>query len=188
MRLAGNATRSSILPPSTMLSALNVGPCHHSIAAQRIAGKQHANRSEGARMNHSRRRFLQAVSAGTGIIGASAAGRDGRTAGSAEGYARAVDFEQSVAYRPAEHPGYCSWVTAWKGPNGSLLLNLCERRRGSNPIHRPIPLDFWEGMSLPIKFDSQLCTDPGILPETVILESRDQGKSWREAGRTLPFF
>ena len=160
-------------------------------------------------MMRSRRRFLQSATAVTGVVtsalsaGAAQSAPESKKPTEEKGtqrqtpaeplsppklFARALGFEESVAYRPAKRPGYCSWVTVWKAPDGSLLLNLCERRKLPNPIYRPIPLDFWEAMMLPIKYQSQLLTDPDILPENVILQSRDQGKSWKEVGRSVMIF
>lgn len=156
-------------------------------------------------MSCSRRSFLQSVVLGTGVIvpgtpqtlsfGTFEEFKTGGIATRFEGrpestklpklFAHAVEFEESVAYRPAKRPGYCCWVTVWKAYDGSLLLNFCERRKHSNPIYRSIPLDFWEAMQVPVKYQCQLCTCPDILPETVILRSQDHGKSWKEVGRSI---
>ncbi len=157
--------------------------------------------------NHTRRKFLQSLAMGTGMIMINESGADPLAlpavpskedvksiekilapSTSSQFFAQATNFEESVAYRPGKRPGYCSWVTVWKDPKGSLLMNFCERRRHPNPIYHPIPLDFWEAMGLPIKYQSQLLADPEILPETVILQSLDQGTTWNEVGRSLLVF
>lgn len=149
-------------------------------------------------MGHTRRVFLQAVAGGSALASSSvvsgaasslaqATGQVTQPAPKPPSFARALDFEESVIYRPAVRPGYVCWVAPWRGPDGSLFLGFAERRKLPNPAHQSIPLDFWESIGIPIKYQSQYCSDPHILPENVVLQSRDEAKTWQEVGRDTSF-
>ena len=152
-------------------------------------------------MGPTRRRFLTTIATAGGLTALNLGGETSTALGNktdqptgqktqsiptsfSKFWAQAVDFEERVVYYPDKRPGYAAWVAPWKGPNGALFLSFIEKRQLPNPNHRPIPLDFWEAMGLPIKYQASFCTDPNILTESVILQSLDQGKTWKEVGRS----
>ena len=100
-------------------------------------------------------------------------------------FAEAVDFESAEAYHPAERPGYACWCVLWHGPGGALYLAFAEKRRASNPLWEPVPVDFWESMALPVKYHTAFCNgSKNVITEMVVLRSDDDGKTWTESGRS----
>jgi hypothetical protein len=102
-------------------------------------------------------------------------------------YAKGIDFTQSEVYRPAVRPGFTSWVCIWPiaGKTKEYLLSFVEMRRGSNPVFRPVPLDFYNSMTLPYKYQITLCNgEKDIITENVILHSKDNCRTWTEVGRS----
>ncbi len=148
-------------------------------------------------VSHTRRRFLQSVAWGTGVIAldrssahplaaSEGAGEKDKAAASItlRLFAHGTEFEETVIYRPAKRPGYSSWVAPWRGPDGSLFLSFIEKRRHANSLYRPIPLDFWEAMSVPIKYQASFLAVADVLTESVVFRSQDEAKSWKEVGRS----
>lgn len=133
-------------------------------------------------MSTSRRKFLAATSV-SGPLFAQAAAQ--QAAPERRSWARATGLEERTIFYPAKRPGYAAWVAPWKGPDGSLFVSFIEKRHLPNPTHRPIPLSFWEAMGLPIKYQASFCTDPDILGESVVLQSKDEGVTWKEVGRSI---
>jgi len=100
------------------------------------------------------------------------------------GCAKAYDVEINDVYHPKVRPGYACWVSLWKAVNGELMLAFMEKRRAPNSSYRSIPLEFWESMALPIKFQASFCEgSPDIITESVIMKSDDKEKKWVETGR-----
>ncbi|MFH1007777.1 MAG: sialidase family protein [Candidatus Latescibacterota bacterium] len=98
---------------------------------------------------------------------------------------QAHDVTIKEIYHPKVRPGYACWTSLWRAPTGELLLAFAEKRRAPNPSYRPIPLDFYESMALPIKYQASFCNgSPDLLDESVIMRSRDEGASWEEIGRS----
>jgi hypothetical protein len=65
------------------------------------------------------------------------------------------------------------------------MLAFSEKRRAPNLSFKPIPLDFMESMSLPIKYQTSFCNgSPDVRTESVIMRSRDEGDTWQEIGRS----
>lgn len=102
-----------------------------------------------------------------------------------EGSIQAHHVEINDIYHPEVRPGYACWASLWRAPTGELLLAFAEKRRAPNPSYRPIPLDFYESMALPIKYQTSFCNgSPDLLNESVIMRSTDEGASWEEIGRS----
>src|SRR5579872_4402422 len=111
-------------------------------------------RSAGGK-RRSRRSFLQTVAMGTGMAAselraatpslsqrkskaiAPEANSNGNDGASAPYFAKAVEFEEGVIFRPAKRPGYSAWVAPWRGADGSIFLSFIEKRRLPNPTFRP---------------------------------------------------
>jgi hypothetical protein len=99
-------------------------------------------------------------------------------------YAKAYGVKINDIYHPKVRPGYACWVSLWKGANDELMLAFTEKRRASNSSYRPIPLEFWESMGVPIKYQVSFCNgSPDVTTESVIMRSVDEGKTWIETGR-----
>lgn len=99
--------------------------------------------------------------------------------------ARGYDLRTSDVYQPVKKPGYACWVCLWETPSGELMMEFTEKRRARNTSYRPVPLEFWESMALPIKYHGSFCNgDPGILTQGVVLKSADSGLTWVETGRS----
>ena len=102
-----------------------------------------------------------------------------------EGFAKAHHVEIRDVYHPKVRPGYACWVSLWRAPTGELLIASDEKRRAPNQSYKPIPLDFYESMGLPIKYQVSFCNgSPDVLNESVIMRSKDEGESWEEIGRS----
>lgn len=98
---------------------------------------------------------------------------------------RAIDFEEKEIYHPKKRPGYSAWVALWPGADGEWLLSFVEKRRLPNHDYRPIPLEFWEAMSLPIKYQTSFAGgSPDVLSEIVVMRTADGAKTWKEIGRS----
>ena len=103
---------------------------------------------------------------------------------SAGRFAEARDVQVNEVYHPAERPGYACWTALWHDLDGGLYLAFAEKRRATNTLWEPVPLDFWESMGLPIKYHTSFCNgSKDILTELVVLKSNDDGKTWTETGR-----
>ena len=64
------------------------------------------------------------------------------------------------------------------------MMSFIEKRRSPNPSYRPIPLEFWESMALPLKYQASFCNGSrDILTECVTMRSADEGQTWVETAR-----
>ena len=100
------------------------------------------------------------------------------------GYAKAYDVKINDVYHPKVRPGFATRVSLWRAANGELMLAIIEKRRALNPSYRPVPLEFYESMGIPIKYQVSFCGGgPDVITESVIMKSDDEGKTWMETGR-----
>ncbi len=100
-------------------------------------------------------------------------------------FARAQEVVKREVYHPAERPGYACWTVLWPDVEGGIRLAFSEKRRAPNTTWKPVPLNFWESMSLPIKYHTSFCNgSKDVATELVVLKSDDSGKTWAESGRS----
>lgn len=98
---------------------------------------------------------------------------------------KARDVECAEIYHAAVRPGFACWVSLWRDPSGDLMLAFEEKLRRKNPHYRPCPLEFYEAMTLPIKYQVTICGGgPDICTEHVVMRSKDEGATWSEIGRS----
>jgi len=91
-----------------------------------------------------------------------------------------------MVYAPKKKPGYASWASIFSvpGKEKEYMLSFIEIRKGENTLYRPMPLDFYESLVLPIKYQTSLSNgSKDLVTEMVIMHSCDNGDSWREVGR-----
>jgi hypothetical protein len=104
---------------------------------------------------------------------------------SAMDFAKAENVKVRDIYHAKIRPGYCCWVSLWSDAKGAVYLSFVEKRRAPNPNWEPLPLDFWESMSLPHGYHTALSNgSKDIVYEIVVLKSTDQGDTWQEIGRS----
>src|SRR3954451_12003362 len=104
---------------------------------------------------------------------------------SAMDFAKAENVKVRDIYHAKIRPGYCCWVSLWSDAKGAVYLSFVEKRRAPNPNWEPLPLDFWESMSLPHGYHTALSNGAkDIVYEIVVLKSTDQGNTWQEIGRS----
>ena len=104
----------------------------------------------------------------------------------AEPFARATNVDVKEVYHPKERPGYACWTALWHDPDGNLFLAFTEKRRAPNPLWKPVPLEFWESMDLPVNYHVSFCNGgKDVITELVVLKSTDDGATWTESGRCL---
>lgn len=89
----------------------------------------------------------------------------------------AVDFESRKVYQSQQHPGYTSWVSFFPGEHGQWYLTCEEVTRPSKPLPQ-CTRDQWFEMGLPVGYDKS-----PYQMEMVILESRDEMKTWEVISR-----
>ena len=98
----------------------------------------------------------------------------------------ATDVEECRVYEPKIQPGYSAWAVPWRSPNGQVYLAFLEKRRAENPAWQAVPLEFFEAMGLPINYHITFCNGAkNIVGESVVLRSDDEGRTWREVGRSV---
>jgi len=95
---------------------------------------------------------------------------------------RAVDFESRPVYRSLQRPSYTSWVSFFPGERNQWYLTCEEVTRPERPLPRLSPQRWYE-FGLPNGYDKS-----PLKMEMVILESRDQMKTWKVVSRELARF
>ncbi len=106
------------------------------------------------------------------------------TGSAAAPFAQATDVEVKEVYHPEERPGYACWTALWHDSAGVLYLAFAEKRRATNPLWEPVPLEFWESMNLPVNYHTSFCNgSKDVITELVVLKSADDGATWTESGR-----
>src|SRR5262245_44701926 len=116
-----------------------------------------------------RREFLK----GSGVLFASQV--SGQRAGADA--VRAIDFESRPVYRSSQRPSYTSWVSFFPGERNQWYLTCEEVTRPERPLPRLSPQRWYE-FGLPNGYDKS-----SLKMEMVILESRDQMKTWKVVSR-----
>lgn len=108
-------------------------------------------------------------------------GADTQPASTVEPAVRAIEFESRKIYQSEQRPSYTCWVTFFPGEKGQWYVTCEEVTRPKTPLPKCTP-DQWYEMSLPVGYDKSQ-----YLMEMVILESKDNLKTWkvisREPGR-----
>jgi hypothetical protein len=95
-------------------------------------------------------------------------------------------FIETTIYAPKEQPGYASWVSLFSVPGRKKdhMLSFMEIHRGENKLYRPTPLDFYQSMGIPIKYQASIANGSrDLVTDMVIMRSSDNGGSWNEVGR-----
>ena len=90
---------------------------------------------------------------------------------------RAIEFESRKIYQSHQHPGYTSWASFFPGEHGQWYLTCEEVTRPEKPLPQSTPAQ-WHRMGLPVGYDKSQ-----YLMEAVILESRDDMKTWEVISR-----
>ena len=99
--------------------------------------------------------------------------------------ATAINVEQTRVYEPKVQPGHAAWTVLWRSPQGHVYVAFHEKRRGTNPTWKPIPLEFYEVMQSPVNYHTTTCNGgKDLVSESVVMRSDDEGKSWQEVGRS----
>ncbi|MFH1008265.1 MAG: sialidase family protein [Candidatus Latescibacterota bacterium] len=103
----------------------------------------------------------------------------------APNHPKGSDFECSQIYHAAVRPGHACWVSLWRAPCGDLMLAFMEQTRRRNNFYRPVSLEFFEALGLPLKYHVSVCNGaPDVRMEQVVMRSGDEGQTWGETGRS----
>jgi hypothetical protein len=90
---------------------------------------------------------------------------------------QATEFESRKVYQSAQRPGYTSWVSFFPGESGQWYLTCEEVTRPKKPLPQ-CSRQQWYEMSLPVGYDKSQ-----YRMQMVMLESRDQLKTWKVISR-----
>lgn len=95
----------------------------------------------------------------------------------AEPAVEAVEFQSRVVYRSSREPHYAAWTSFFPGEKGQWFIGCEEVSRPDKPLPPTSP-EKWHQMALPLGYDKSQ-----YLMEAVLLESRDDMKTWNVVSR-----
>jgi hypothetical protein len=126
-------------------------------------------------VSHNRRSFLK--TAATAFACPAAGGAAPSASAVGNGAVRATSFESRTVYHARQNPGYACWVSFFPGENGAWYLTCEEVTRLASPNPRMSREQFY-AFALPEGYDKA-----PFLMEIVLLESRDDMKTWQVISR-----
>ena len=95
---------------------------------------------------------------------------------------RVVEFSAQEVYRSRHRPSYTCWVSFFPGEAGQWYLT-CEEVTLPEPPRPPMSRDKWYAFGLPVGYDKS-----PYQMEVVMLESRDELRTWQVISRQLAPF
>jgi len=95
---------------------------------------------------------------------------------------KAIEFESRKIYQSCQRPSYTCWVSFFPGENGQWYLTCEEVTRPEKPLPQCTPKQ-WYKKGLPANYDKSQ-----YLMEIVMLESKDNMKTWDMVGQTSAQF